>query len=147
MVKITIFIADNFYKQLSGSKNSNDIGKGLSLVAFNLCCHLLILVKLITKIESLESIGIKNETVYFAFIFFGLSLSFIFFFLTSRKFLNKCIFKYKKNALINNTGSIVFALYFLQICTCPLIFYLAKLQYTVIYCLSFCLCYIIFIAK
>jgi hypothetical protein len=112
MIKIIIFITDNFYKQLSGSKNSNDIGKGFSLVAFNLSCHLLVLVKLITRIESLESIGLKNETVLLAFIFFSISLSLLFSFLTSRNFLNKCIFKYKKNALINNTGSVVFALYF-----------------------------------
>jgi hypothetical protein len=111
MIQIIIFITDNFIKNLSGKKNSNDIGKGFSLVSVNICFHILVLIKLIARLESLESIGIKSETILFAFLFFGMFLGFLFSFLANRKFINKCIFKYKKNAL-NNTGSVVFVFYF-----------------------------------
>ncbi len=112
MVQILVYITDLFFKNLSGKKNSNLIGKGFSLVAVNLCIHFMVLIKLVLHIENLESTGVKSETILFAFLFFGIFLSFLFSLLFDRIFINKCIFKYKKNTLINNTGSVVFALYF-----------------------------------
>jgi hypothetical protein len=113
MLKIIIFLAYSFFKNLSSTKNSGFLEKGYSLVSINLTLHLLVIIKLVFKLESFESIGIKKSTIIFLIIIFSILLSFIFSFLTSRKFLNKCIFKYKKNNLVNSTGGVVFILYFL----------------------------------
>ncbi len=112
MREIVIFIAYNFFKNLSNTKNSGYLDKGYALVSVNLSCHLMIALKLITRIESFEGLGIENSTVLIIFIIFSMCLGLLFSFFTSRKYLNKCIFKYKKNKLISLTGGGVFILYF-----------------------------------
>jgi hypothetical protein len=113
MKDIIIFISYSFFKNLSSIKNSGYLNKGYAIVSVILNCHLLVILKLITKVESFESVGINKSTILIVFIIFSICLALIFSFFTSKKYLNKCVFKYKKNKLLNNTGGIIFILYFL----------------------------------
>jgi hypothetical protein len=91
---------------------SDYLGTGYSFVSTNIFIHLLVLVKLISRVENLERIGITNTVIIISYITFTIALGLILSALTTRKFRGKCLYKYKKNELLYTTGGLVFILYF-----------------------------------
>jgi ABC-type sugar transport system permease subunit len=113
MIEIVVFLSYTIFKNMSISRYKSDyLGTGYSYVSTNIFIHLLVLVKLITRVDSLESVGITNTVLIISYLIFTIALGLILSALTSKKFRGKCLYKYKKNELLNTTGGLVFILYF-----------------------------------
>ena len=62
MIKIIVYITYSLFKNMSLSKNSGYLERGLAVVSVNLTWHLLVIIKLISGVETFENLGIEKIT-------------------------------------------------------------------------------------